>query len=107
MDEISSLPVVTAYNRLSQYNQMAGPDALRTKTGQEFLTIFYKEMLKQAIKPPSLAYEPEDQEKNNLFSDLNTDIMVEEFAKQLVKNQLARPGWLPAEQPVQPAEEVI
>ena len=108
MDEISQLSALTTYNRLSQFNQAAGTGALNSKTGEEFLTIFYKEMLKQAIKSPSLAYDPDNQEgENNLFSDLNTDIMVEQFAKELVKNQLARPGWLPAEQPVQSTEGVI
>ncbi len=105
MDEIGQLSALTTYNRLNQ--SAAGTSALNTKTGEEFLTIFYKEMLKQAIKPPSMTYDPDNQDGNSLFSDLNTDIMVEQFAKELVKQQLARPGWLPAEPSAQPAEGVI
>ena len=107
MDEIGQLSALATYNRLSQMDQAAGAGALNTKTGEEFLTIFYKEMLKQAIKPPALAYDPDNQDEQSLFSALNTDIMVEQFAKELVKKQLARPGWLPAEPPAQPEEGVI
>ncbi len=96
MDEISQLSGLATFNRLNQ--AAAGTAALNTKAGEEFLTIFYKEMLKQAIKPPAMTYDPDGQAENSLFSALNTDIMVEQFAKELVKNQLARPGWVPTEE---------
>ncbi len=99
MDEISQLSALTTYNRLSQLERSAGTAALNSPAGEEFLMVFYKEMLKQAIKPPAMTYDPDNQEEQTLFSALNTDIMVEQFAKQLVKNQLARPAWVPAGQP--------
>jgi Rod binding domain-containing protein len=95
MAAISPLSAVADFSQLSQ---VAGANSLNSKAGEEFLTIFYKEMLKQAIKAPSLSYDPDNKDENSFFSAYNTDIMVEQFAKQLVKNQIARPGWLPAEE---------
>ena len=95
MEAVSPLSALATYNRLSQ---AAGASGVNSRAGEEFLTIFYKEMLKQAIKAPSFSYDPENKDENNFFSVYNTDIMIEQFAKQLAKNQVARPGWLPANQ---------
>jgi Rod binding domain-containing protein len=93
MEPISSL---TAANRLDQLLPAARA-ARNEKVTEEFLAIFYKEMLKSAIKSPDLTFgNDEEKDNNSVFSSLNQDVLIEQFAKQLAKNQAARPGWLPA-----------
>lgn len=102
MEAISPLSALENLNRLSQ---AAAASGVNSRAGEEFLTIFYKEMLKEAIKAPSFSYDPENgSETETFFSTYNTDLMVEQFAKQLAKNQIARPGWLPVDQANQAAE---
>jgi hypothetical protein len=98
MEAVSALTALKNYDRPQQ---TAGAAGVNSRAGEEFLTIFYKEMLKEAIKAPSFSYDPDNKDKSEtgtFFSTYNTDLMVEQFAKQLAKNQLARPGWLPADQ---------
>jgi Rod binding domain-containing protein len=96
MEAISPLTALANYNRLSQ---AAAASGVNSRAGEEFLTVFYKEMLKEAIKAPSFSYDPDNKsETETFFSTYNTDLLVEQFAKQLAKNQIARPGWLPAEE---------
>ena len=63
------------------------------KAQQEFMTLFYKEMLKQAFKPEDLNGDEEPQE-NSFISDFKSDIMVEQLANEMVKNGALRPNWL-------------
>lgn len=67
---------------------------------KEFLTVFYKEMLKQAFKSPSLSLAGEENE-NNFFSTFSSEMMVEQLAEELVKNEAFRPGWVPTTGKVQ------
>ncbi|MDD5593674.1 MAG: hypothetical protein PHG97_02890 [Candidatus Margulisbacteria bacterium] len=94
MDPVSA---VSSLNNFQQIARAAAANGASAKVSEEFLTIFYKEMLKQAVKSPALSYDPEKKDENSFFSAFNTDIMIEQFAKQLAKDQIARPGWLPAE----------
>jgi hypothetical protein len=104
MDAISPLSALAGDPRLSQVVSAAGANS---QAGEEFLTIFYKEMLKSAIKAPSFSYDPDNKsEAETFFSAYNTDLMVEQFAKQLAKNQIARPGWLPVNRVDQAAEGI-
>jgi hypothetical protein len=105
MEAINAITALQNYNQLERTAGAGGADA---RAGEEFLTVFYKEMLKEAIKAPSFSYEPDDKSENEaFFSAYNTDLMVEQFAKQLAKNQVARPGWLPAKQDDQAVERTI
>jgi hypothetical protein len=104
MEAVSSLSALETYNRLSR--QAAGVSGVDSRAGEEFLTVFYKEMLKQAIKSPSFSYDPDNKSGTEaFFSTYNTDLMVEQFARQLAKNQAARPGWLPVSRVDQPVVE--
>lgn len=62
------------------------------KVSEEFLTIFYKEILKQMVKTPDLSLGSED--SNTTFSSFNSDLMVEQLAKQLAKDQAKNLSWL-------------
>jgi len=54
---------------------------------EEFLAIFYKELLKQAFSAPKLSMLGEDDEQNNTFtSAYSSDMLIEELAKVMVKN---------------------
>ena len=102
MEAVSPLSALTAYNRV---DQAAGVNGTGAGASEEFLTVFYKEMLKEAIKAPSFSYDPEENsDANSFFTAYNTDIMIEQFAKQLAKNQLASPGGLLAGQTDQAAQ---
>ena len=92
MDPISAL---AGTNNLAKHLP-AAQAARSSKVSEEFLTIFYKEMLKEAIKSPDLSFNGDkDQNNNSFFASFNHDVMIEQFAKQLAKDQLSAPGWLP------------
>jgi len=73
--------------------------AAAARTREEFLTIFYKEMLKQVFKTPDLSIGTDEEEKNSSFAAFNKDLMVEQLAGQLARNAALSQGWLapPAE----------
>jgi hypothetical protein len=66
--------------------------AASARVSEEFLTIFYKELLKQVIKTPNLSF-GEEKESNN-FTNFNSDLMVEQLAQQLAKNAAFTLPWL-------------
>lgn len=58
---------------------------VRAKVKDEFLALFYKELLKQAFKPPTLGM---GSNENNSFSGVfSTDLMVEKLALELARSQ--------------------
>ncbi|MBN3033608.1 MAG: hypothetical protein JW873_05880 [Candidatus Saganbacteria bacterium] len=72
------------------------------EVSREFLTIFYKEMLKQSLQAPALSFDPDKNEEGSFFTAFNSDIMVEQFARQLAQNQLSAARsqlGLPVERP--------
>lgn len=83
-------PVLTAAGPL----RAAAPAADRAKVEDEFLTIFYKELLKQSFQAPDLSPVGDDEEKNNDFgSSFRSDILIEQLARELVKQGTLRPDW--------------
>ncbi|OGC10373.1 hypothetical protein A3D23_07565 [candidate division WOR-1 bacterium RIFCSPHIGHO2_02_FULL_53_26] len=96
MEPVFPIDPTIAAGRMARLPSAAGT-ARSAKVTEEFLTIFYKEMLKTAIKSPDLTFgDEEEKEKNSVFYSLNQDVMIEQFAHQLAKDQMERPGWLPA-----------
>jgi Rod binding domain-containing protein len=61
---------------------------------EEFLTIFYKELLKQSFKAPSLNLSGGGEDQDSFFSDLNSDLMVEQLARHLAKNSSSQLNWV-------------
>jgi Rod binding domain-containing protein len=55
----------------------------REKVEQEFVAIFYKELLKQAFKTPSFGL---DESSNSMYSTFGSDMMVEKLALELAKS---------------------
>lgn len=70
---------------------LRGSNIASTEAQDEFLTIFYKELLKQAFKVPDLSLGEENQ-----FMIYNSDLMVEQLARELVKSGSLRPEWVSA-----------
>lgn len=65
----------------------------KEKVKQEFLAIFYKELLKQVFKAPDL--NPGEEDKgNDLVSSFSSDLMVEQLAEQMAKKASIGPQWL-------------
>lgn len=55
------------------------------KTQEEFLVVFYKELLKQNMKNPSLSLSEEDE---NPFGALTSDVMIDKLATEIARKQL-------------------
>lgn len=55
----------------------------RQKVKEEFLAVFYKELLKQAFKPPKLGMDEDD---NSLTNAFGSDLMVERMALELAQS---------------------
>ncbi|KPJ69789.1 hypothetical protein AMJ44_02460 [candidate division WOR-1 bacterium DG_54_3] len=75
---MSSMPALLEYQR-----SMVLGEAGRQKVKEEFLAIFYKELLKQAFKAPSLGFANED---NSLTGSFGSDLFVERLALELAKS---------------------
>ncbi|OGC11420.1 hypothetical protein A3K48_02775 [candidate division WOR-1 bacterium RIFOXYA12_FULL_52_29] len=58
---------------------------------EEFMTMFYKEMLKQTLKMPKLG-PAEEEGASKTYSVFTSDILIEQLARQMVS--AARPTWL-------------
>ncbi len=72
----------------------AAARAERTEAAKkEFLTMFYKELLKQAIKTPNLSLGDPDQEENNISSSYGSDLLVEKLAGQLAEKAASQINW--------------
>lgn len=62
----------------------------REKVKEEFLAIFYKELLKKVFKAPNLSIEKkEDNNISSMLSNFNADLMVEKMAMDLAKQQVS------------------
>ncbi|MFH1389791.1 MAG: hypothetical protein ABIH56_03605 [Candidatus Margulisiibacteriota bacterium] len=60
---------------------------------EEFMTMFYKEMLKQTLKMPKLGPAEEEGESSQAtYSAFTSDILVDQLARQMASS--ARPAWL-------------
>ena len=57
----------------------------REKVKDEFFTMFYKEVLKQAFKPTSFGFSEENE--NSFVAAYASDLFVEQMARELAANQ--------------------
>ena len=64
--------------------QRGYPVGQRQKVVQEFMAIFYKELLKQSFKPPNLTGSDNPNSIGNTFS---TDMFVEQMALELARSK--------------------
>lgn len=74
---ILSAEMFQQVGRVSGYEQ-------RQKVNEEFLAIFYRELLKQAFKPPKLGL---GSENNSLTGAFSSDLLVERLALELARNR--------------------
>lgn len=70
--------------------------AAASKVNDEFLTIFYKKLLKQVIKTPDFSPADDDEDNHSFVSSFNSELMVQELAQQLAKKAALGPSWLPS-----------
>ncbi|MCU0641385.1 MAG: hypothetical protein MUC35_04790 [Candidatus Margulisbacteria bacterium] len=72
-----------------------GATATRRQQAEvEFMTIFYKEMLKQVFKTPRLSGEDEEESGfSSALTAMNSDLLAEKMAEQMVKSALANRQW--------------
>lgn len=90
---------LSPYVAVKNYSQImpAARSAASAKVKDEFLAIFYKELLKQVFKTPNLSL-GEENEQNNSLTSFNSDLMVEQLAQQLARDAFAGMQWLPTEE---------
>jgi Rod binding domain-containing protein len=66
-----------------------------TEVQKEFLTIFYKELLKQTFKAPDLSIHDDKEEENNLLSSFSSDAMIDQLAQEMASRAALGTGSLP------------
>jgi hypothetical protein len=98
MDAISPVASAGDFSRLIAAARAQGNNS---QVGQEFLTLFYKEMLKQTLQSPALTFDPGKNEEETFFSAFNSDIMVDQFARELARDQSAQLGPVAVEEGTQ------
>jgi Rod binding domain-containing protein len=64
-----------------------------TKVQTEFMTIFYKELLKQVFTTPKFGVDEEEGGFGSSLTAMNSDLMAEKMAEYMVKNALASNQW--------------
>lgn len=69
--------------------------AASSKASDQFLTIFYKELLKQVIKTPNFSPADDEDSGSAFASSFNSELMVQELAEQLAKRAALGPSWIP------------
>jgi hypothetical protein len=76
---LQDLQALMAYRSLG-----AASEAERSRVKEEFLAIFYKELLKQTFKPPKFGIDNE--ENNSMTSTFGSDLLVERMALELAQS---------------------
>jgi hypothetical protein len=66
------------------------------KVQEEFLAIFYKELLKNAFQAPNLSPgdETEKDGANSTVSTFTSEMMVEQLAREMIKSGQLRPDFM-------------
>jgi len=85
LNPIDSIVNGISQQGLSEINSASfvpGSAAGRKAVEKEFTEIFYKELLRQAFKPPSII-----QEDNPFPSPVNNELLVDQLARELLKDQ--------------------
>ncbi|OGC06266.1 hypothetical protein A3H38_01005 [candidate division WOR-1 bacterium RIFCSPLOWO2_02_FULL_46_20] len=87
---LSGVPVAQALQKAGQASTLQQ----REQVKDEFLVIFYKELLKQAFAPPTFGVA---EEKNSFGSLVGNDLMIEKLAMELAESRaFALENVLPA-----------
>jgi Rod binding domain-containing protein len=61
----------------------------KEKVKEQFLAVFYKELLKKVYKAPNLSLGGEEENNSNsTLSTFTSDLLVEKMAMELAKNQI-------------------
>jgi len=79
MEDTRDLQALMTYRSLG-----AASEAERSRVKEEFLAVFYKELLKQAFKPPRLGVDNE--ENNSMTTTFGSDLLVERLALELAQS---------------------
>lgn len=82
-DTVSGVGNVSRLQGMQEMQALLGAQG-KQKVKEEFLAIFYKELLKQAFKPPKLSIENED---NSLTRTFGSDMLVERLALELARSE--------------------
>jgi len=78
---------------LQKYQATAADNIqVRQKVQEQFLAIFYKELLKQAFNPSKLGLT--DENESSLTATYGSDIMLSKLSEELVKNKALSQGLL-------------
>ncbi|MFC1511528.1 hypothetical protein ACFL5U_04020 [Candidatus Margulisiibacteriota bacterium] len=84
IEEVQNINSLSGVARAQAFQGIQGVGAGGQKVQDEFLAIFYKELLKQAFKPPNLWLEEKD---NSQMRNFASDMMVEKLSLELAQSQ--------------------
>jgi hypothetical protein len=89
---------ISAISGMSSYYTNLVPAAQAAQTGsakEEFMAIFYKELLKQTFKAPDLTFKSEEESDQNfnIGSAFGSEALIEQLADQMAKRMAIQMGW--------------
>ncbi len=89
---------ISAISGMSSYYSNLIPAAQAAQTGsakEEFLAMFYKELLKQTVKVPDLSFKSEDETEPsyNVASSFGSEALIDQLADQLARKMAVQLGW--------------
>ena len=86
-----------SYSSYANLMKAAGSNSRSPEVQKEFLTIFYKELLKQTFKAPDLSFDTdqEKEEKNPFLSSVGSDAMIDQLAQEMASRAALGTGVLP------------
>ncbi|MGB9613667.1 MAG: hypothetical protein ACPL4K_05815 [Candidatus Margulisiibacteriota bacterium] len=79
-------------NYLPAFPQIKKEESSKVK--EEFLAIFYKEILKQVFKSPDLRLGDNEQKSMDLVGSFGSDLMIDQLARELARKGSFDAKWL-------------
>ena len=84
IENLQNLEQMKALVELQRSNQI--DPRVASKVKEEFMALFYKEILKQAFKPPTAGL-GEEGEENGMLGAFSSDLLVEKLALELARSK--------------------
>ena len=87
IENLQNLEQMKALVNLERSSQI--DPRVASKVKEEFMALFYKEILKQAFKPPTSGF-GEEGEENSMLGAFSSDMLVEKLALELARSKSFR-----------------
>jgi len=95
VDQTGRIGAINPLSAAPAQYQSVTRTAAAAKVQEEFMVIFYREMLKQAFKAPDLSVTDGEEKNGAGFSAAySSEMMVEQLAREMIKSGQLRPDFL-------------